>query len=273
MIHPTAKISKGAYVSENASIGKGVIIEDGAYIGENVEVGEETYVGKGAILEKNTKVGKRNRIYHYAVIGTPPQHLEYKGEETFVEIGDDNIIREFATIHRGTPQGGGITKIGSKNFIMAYAHIAHDCNVGSECVITSYTALAGHTEVGDRTVFGGLAGTHQFVRVGKLVMVGAGSFPAKDIPPFMLVAGVEARIVGLNIVGLKRAKIPQEDIEKLKEALKIYIDTSLKISDVIDRIKEIDNKSTVIEEFVRFLSSESKRGFLRKHEKDTLSGR
>jgi UDP-N-acetylglucosamine acyltransferase len=258
-IHSTAKIGKNVFISETA------------FIGENVEIGDETYIGEGVIIEKNTKIGKRNKIYHYAVIGTPPQHLQYKDEETFVEIGDENVIREFATIHRGTKEGGGITKIGSKNFIMAYAHIAHDCKVGSECVITSLVALAGHTEVGDRVVFGGYSGSHQFVRVGKLVMVGAASFLNQDVPPFVLVVGVDPRIAGLNLVGLKRAGVSSDEIGKLKKALKIYLDVSLKIDEVIKEIMKIDSNSPFLLDLCNFLASPTKRGFLRKYEKTELS--
>jgi UDP-N-acetylglucosamine acyltransferase len=258
-VHPSAKIGKNVFISETA------------FIGENVEIGDETYIGEGAIIEKNTKIGKRNKIYHYAVIGTPPQHLQYKDEETFVEIGDENVIREFATVHRGTKDGGGITQIGSRNFIMAYAHVAHDCKIGSDCVITSFAALAGHTEVGDKVVFGGYSGSHQFVRVGKLVMVGAASFLNQDVPPFVLAVGVEPRIAGLNLVGLRRAGVPSDEIEKLKKALKIYLDVSLKIDEVIKEIMKIDSNSAILSDFCNFLKGPTKKGFLRKYEKTELS--
>ena len=260
-IHPSAKISESAQ------------IHDDVFIGENVEIGDETFVGKGVVIEKNTKIGRRNKIYPYVVIGTPPQHIDYKDEETFVHIGDENIIREFATIHRGTVQGGRITRIGSRNYIMAYSHVAHDCVVGSECVLTSFVALAGHTEVGDKTVFGGYSGTHQFVKVGKLVMVGAASFPAKNVPPFLLVAGVETRIVGLNLIGLKRAGVPSSEMEKLKECLRIYLDTSLKIEKAEQKIRDVDLNSPYVREFADFIRENlnSKRGFLRKSEKDERS--
>ncbi len=254
-IHPTAKISKN------------VIIEDDAFIGENVEIGEETIIGKGCYIDKNTKIGKRNKIFPYAVIGTPPQHIAYKDEETYTEIGDENIIREFTTIHRGTIQGGGITKIGSRNYLMAYSHVGHDSIIKSDCIITSFSALAGHTVVDDKVVFGGFSGTHQFVRVGKLAMIGAGSFPTKDVPPFVLITGVDARIAGLNIVGLRRAGIPSHEIEKLKKALKIYLDISLKIEEVEQEIKKIDSNSDLIKYFCDFIRTPSKRGLIRKSKK------
>ncbi|MCS7214264.1 MAG: acyl-ACP--UDP-N-acetylglucosamine O-acyltransferase [Candidatus Calescibacterium sp.] len=261
-IHPTARISDSAF------------IEDNVYIGENSEIGEETYIGYGAYIGPNVKIGMKNKIYPYAVVGTPPQHLDHKeSDTTYVEIGDENIIREFATIHSGTVVGGGVTRIGNKNYIMAYAHVGHDSKVGNGCVLTSFCALAGHSEVGDRTVFGGFSGTHQFVRVGKFVMIGAASFPAKDVPPFVLVAGVEARIAGLNLVGLRRAGVPSSEIEKLKEAFRIYVASDEKIEQVAEIIKQIDPSSQYICEFYEFLVSKSKRGFLKKHLKDEMSVR
>lgn len=260
-IHPSAKLADS------------VILEDNVYIGENVEIGEETYIGYGVFIAPNVKIGRRNKIYPYAVIGTPPQHIAHREQDiTYVEIGDGNIIREFATIHSGTVAGGGLTRIGDGNYIMAYAHVGHDCKIGNQCVLTSFSALAGHTEVEDRVVFGGFSGTHQFVHVGRLVMVGAGSFISKDVPPFILVAGLDARIVGLNLVGLKRASVPSYEIENLKKALKIYI-SSQKIEEAIEDIKQIDTSSHYIQEFCAFLTRQSKRGFLKKHTKDEESVR
>lgn len=259
LVHPSAIISSSA------------IIEENVYVGEGTEIGDDTFIGYGAYIGPNVKIGKRNKIYPYAVIGTPPQHLEHKeGDLTYVKIGDGNIIREFATIHSGSKVGGGITQIGNNNYIMAYAHVAHDCKVGNNCILTSFSALAGHTEVGDRVVFGGFSGTHQFVRVGKLVMIGAGSFPTKDIPPFVLAAGVETRIVGLNIVGLKRAGVPSHEIENLKKALKIFI-SSTKTEEAVEEIRKMDQSSSYIQEFCSFISMKSKRGILKKFEKDALS--
>lgn len=260
-------------INPSANVSDSAVIEENVYICEGSEIGDETYVGYGAYIGPNVKIGRRNKIYPYAVIGTPPQHLEHReGDITYVRIGDGNTIREFATIHSGSVVGGGITEIGNNNYIMAYAHVGHDCKVGNNCVLTSFSALAGHTNVGDRVVFGGFSGTHQFVRVGKLVMIGAGSFPAKDIPPFLLVAGVEARIVGLNIVGLKRAGVPSSEIEKLKEALKIFI-SSAKTEEAIEEIRKIDPSSLYLQEFYNFISVKSKRGIMKKFEKDAMSGR
>ncbi len=246
-------------------------ISKSSVISDKAEIGEETFIGEGVIIEGKVKIGKKNKIYHYAVIGTPPQHIAYKDEETSVEIGDENIIREFVTIHRGTKEGRGITKIGSKNYIMAYAHIAHDCEIGEGCVLTSFSALAGHTKVGNRVVFGGYSGSHQFVRVGDMVMVGATTFLTQDVPPFLLVVGIEPRIAGINLVGLKRAGVESDEIQKIKEALKIYLDTRLKIEEVKKEILKIDSRSPYIIKFAEFLDGESKRGFLRKFEKDELS--
>ena len=261
------QIAKGAFVHPSAELDDDVIVQPYAYIGPKVKIGAGTVVGFGAVIERNTEIGKNNVISPYVIIGTPPQHVGYRGEETFVRIGDGNIIREFVTIHRGTVQGGGATTIGSENYIMAYCHIAHDCRVGSRCVLTSFSALAGHTEVHDGAIFGGFSGTHQYVRVGKLAMVAAATFVSRDVPPFVLVKGAqEPKPVGLNLVGLRRQGASEEDIKLLKKAYLILYSDKL-LAEAIDELAKLaeESKSEYLDEFVQFVKSSqtSKRQLLR----------
>ncbi len=234
MIHPTAIVDSTAEIGENVKIGPFSVI------GENVRIGKETVIGSHVVVGKNTTIGERNRIYHHAVVGEDPQDLKYRGEETFCEIGDENVIREFVTIHRGTGEGSGKTVIGNGNLLMAYCHVAHDCIIGNGIVMANAATLAGHVEVHDNVVIGGLTGVHQFVRIGAHAIVGALSAVAKDIPPF--VTAVVTRegkraLYGLNLIGLKRRGFTKEKIRILQEAYKLVQDTSIKVSDLVDRLK------------------------------------
>jgi len=177
-IHKTAIISKEAKISENVEIGPYCIIGDG------VEIGEGTVLESFVQIEKLTRIGKKNKIYGPSHIGFPPQDISYKGEETFLEIGDENIIREYSTIHRGTKKGGGITRIGNKNFLMAYSHIAHDCQVGNNIIFANCGTLAGHVEVGDFSTIGAFSAIHQFCKVGKYAFLGGFTVATQDVLPF-----------------------------------------------------------------------------------------
>lgn len=258
-IHPTC------FIHPTASLGKNVYLGQGSFVGENVVIGDNNWFGCGVVLEKNVKIGNNNKIYHYAVIGSPPQHLSYKDEPTSVEIGDDNTIREFVTIHRGTTIGNGVTKIGSKNYFMAYTHIGHDCIVGSSVVITSFSGISGHTEIGDFVTIGGMSGTHQFVRIGEYAMIGGGSGVGRDVPPYTLAAGSVARLFGLNIIGLRRAGISSQDINHLKEIYKIVFRSGLLLKDSIAEAERRSYNSKYIKSFLNFIkeSLSSKRGLLR----------
>jgi UDP-N-acetylglucosamine acyltransferase len=221
-----ANIHPAAFVDKQAELDEDVVVSAFAYIGPKVYIGKGTIIKPHAYIEENTKIGKNNIIGPYAVIGTPPQHLEYKGEETWVEIGDGNIIREFATIHRGTAKDQGLTRIGNNCMLMSYVHIAHDCFVEDNVILANGATLGGHVRVGKRVVMGGFSAVHQFCRIGAYAFIGAMSGVDKDVPPFVKVFGIPAKIQGLNLIGLRRAGFTKEDIRKLSQALGIFLDGS-----------------------------------------------
>jgi len=257
-IHPTAFVDKQAELDED------VVVSAFAYIGPKVYIGKGTIIKPHAYIEENTKIGKNNIIGPYAVIGTPPQHLEYKGEETWVEIGDGNIIREFATIHRGTAKDQGLTRIGNNCMLMSYVHVAHDCFVEDNVILANGATLGGHVRVGKRVVMGGFSAVHQFCRIGAYAFIGAMSGVDKDVPPFVKVFGIPAKIQGLNLVGLRRAGFTKEDIRKLSQALGIFLDGPATLKEVIVELKDVFGDDPVIAELITFLENPSRQGIMRR---------
>ena len=219
-IHSTALVSKDAHISPGASIGPYTVVEG------NVTIGEGTIVGAHCVIKGNTTIGKKCEIFTGAVIGDKPQDLKFKGEKSFLEIGDSNIIREYTTINPGTGDGGK-TIIGSRNLVMAYAHIAHDCIVGSNCIIANNGTLAGHVVFEDHAMISGLVAVHQFVRVGRMSITGGCSKVVQDIPPYSTCDGHPARVYGLNMVGLRRNGIPAETVKALKNAYREIFNSGL----------------------------------------------
>jgi len=211
MIHPTAQIDA------SARLGK---VEVGAFsvIGPNVEIGDGTTIGPHAVIQGPTRIGRDNRIFQFASVGAEPQDKKFAGEHSELVIGDRNTIREFVTINRGTGEGGGYTRIGDDNWIMAYAHIAHDCHVGNQTIFSNNATLAGHVEVGDYAILSGFAGVHQFCRVGEHAFVGMGCLINGDVPPFVIVANEYGRPRGINAEGLKRRGFSAERIAAIKRA-------------------------------------------------------
>ena len=197
-IHPAAIVDPGARIDATASVGPGAVI------GPHVEIGAQTQIGAHCVIEGHTRIGARNRIFQFASIGAPPQDMKYGGEPTRLEIGDDNTIREFVTINTGTVQDIGVTRVGSHNWIMAYVHIAHDCQLGSHIILANAVQLAGHVHLGDWVFLGGLSGVHQFVRVGAHAMTAFQTRLAQDVPPFVTAGGNPAEAQGINIEGLRR---------------------------------------------------------------------
>jgi len=252
-------IHKTAIVHKKAKIGKGVSIGPYTIVGENVEIGDGCQFGPSCFIDGWTKIGKDCKILAQAAIGTPPQYLEYKGEKTKVIIGENNIIREFVTINRGTKEGGGITRIGNNNFIMAYVHIAHDCRVGNGVTLANVATLAGHVTVEDYAVIGGIIPIHQFVRIGTHAMVGGGSRVPKDVVPYTLSAGNPLRVSGINTVGLKRHGFSGREISILKEAFRLIFRSKLNLSQAIERIEKELEKTDSIKHLLEFLKM-SKRG-------------
>ena len=259
-----AKIHPTAFVDKQAELDEAVVVSAFAYIGPKVYIGKGTIIKPHTYIEENTKIGKNNIIGPYAVIGTPPQHLEYKGEETWVEIGDGNIIREFATIHRGTAKDQGLTRIGNNCMLMSYVHIAHDCFVEDNVIMANGATLGGHVRVGKRVVMGGFSAVHQFCRIGAYAFIGAMSGVDKDVPPFVKVFGIPAKIQGLNLVGLRRAGFTKEDIRKLSQALGIFLDGPATLKEVIVELKDVFGDDPVIAELITFLENPSRQGIMRR---------
>jgi len=259
-----ANIHPAAFVDKQAELDEDVVVSAFAYIGPKVYIGKGTIIKPHTYIEENTKIGKNNIIGPYAVIGTPPQHLEYKGEETWVEIGDGNIIREFATIHRGTAKDQGLTRIGNNCMLMSYVHIAHDCVVEDNVIMANGATLGGHVRVGKRVVMGGFSAVHQFCRIGAYAFIGAMSGVDKDVPPFVKVFGIPAKIQGLNLVGLRRAGFTKEDIRKLSQALGIFLDGPATLKEVIVELKDVFGDDPVIAELITFLENPSRQGIMRR---------
>jgi UDP-N-acetylglucosamine acyltransferase len=259
-----AKIHPTAFVDKQAELDEDVVVSAFAYIGPKVYIGKGTIIKPHTYIEENTKIGKNNVIGPYTVIGTPPQHLEYKGEETWVEIGDGNIIREFATIHRGTVKDQGLTRIGNNCMLMSYVHIAHDCFVEDNVIMANGATLGGHVRVGKRVVMGGFSAVHQFCRIGAYAFIGAMSGVDKDVPPFVKVFGIPAKIQGLNLVGLRRAGFTKEDIRKLSQALGIFLDGPATLKEVIIELKDVFGDDPLIAELITFLENPSRQGIMRR---------
>ncbi len=255
-------ISPHAIVEEGASIGKDVSVGHFSIIGKNVKIADGTRIGPHVTLTGHTSIGKNNRIFQYASVGEVPQSTSYHDELTELVIGDNNVIREFCTLHVGTKEGGGKTRIGNDNFLMAYVHIAHDCILGDKIIFANGSSLAGHVTVGDHVIFGGFTLIHQFCRIGAHVMTGIGAVSFKDIPPFLKVAGNTARPYGINVTGLQRRGFTEEDISALKIAYRKLYRSKLSFQDAIDDINKLALDNSNVKAFVNFLS-ESKRGVVR----------
>ena len=255
-IHPTA------IVDPKAELGVGVEIGPYAIVGPDVQIGDGTKIGPHAIVEGFVQMGKNNHVYSGAIVGCRPQDLKYRGEKTYLIIGDNNQIREYATISPGTEGGGGETRIGNNNLIMTSCHVAHDCIVGNNVVISHGTAIAGHVIIEDQVVLGGLVGIHQYTKVGRKAMVGAHSKLVKDVPPFMLVEGSPATVHGINIVGLRRNGITPEVRLQLKRAFKILYRSNLNVTQAIEVMEQELEAGPEIEHLIRFIRS-AERGICR----------
>ncbi|MCG8533383.1 MAG: acyl-ACP--UDP-N-acetylglucosamine O-acyltransferase [Desulfovibrionales bacterium] len=254
-IHPSA------FVSPQAEVGEGVVVGPCAVIEEHVVIGDGTKIDAFASVKKFTRVGKNNHIHSYAAVGGVPQDLKFHGEESYLEIGDNNSIREFATLHRGTEDGGYKTVIGSNNLLMAYTHVAHDCILGDGIIMSNNATLAGHVQVADNAIIAGLSAVHQFVRIGKHAFVGGMTGISQDLPPYMLALGNRAGVHGPNLVGLRRVKASREAIRALKNAFKLIWHSSTPRKEGLEQLEyEFGNFPEVIE-FVEFVR-QSDRGIL-----------
>ncbi len=255
-IHPSA------VVSPDAELGQGVKIGPFSVIGRHVAIGRDTVVGAHVVIEVNTRIGDRNQIYPYVSIGSPPQDIGYKGEDTRVVIGDDNIIREYATINRATTKQDRVTIVGNRNYMMAYSHVAHDCILGDNIIMANAATLGGHTVVGDHTNLGGLMASHQFVRIGAYAFVGGKTGLPKDIPPFMIAAGSRAKLYGPNLIGLRRHGFSKEVMEGLKKAYRIIWRESKRFDEGIARARKEVEAFPELDMLLDFFNG-SKRGITR----------
>ena len=219
-------------------------------------------VGPYAVIEGDTTIGARNRIFQFASVGAEPQDLKYAGEASRLEIGDENLIREFTTLHIGTAGGGAVTRIGNRNLFMAYSHVAHDCQIGSGCVLANSAALAGHVEVGDHVILGGLSAVHQFTRIGRHAFIAGGAMVGLDVPPYCTAQGDRAELVGLNTVGLTRHGFTDEQVARVKDAYRILFRSKLGLNEALSKVKAEHGGHAEIDQLVAFLEG-SKRGVTR----------
>ncbi|HEM46601.1 MAG TPA: acyl-ACP--UDP-N-acetylglucosamine O-acyltransferase [Alphaproteobacteria bacterium] len=255
-VHPTAVVDAGAVLAADAVVGPH------ACVGPDVELGEGVELGPHVVVTGHTRIGARTRVFPYACLGGEPQHLEYAGEPTRLEIGRDNVIREHVSIHVGTVRGGGCTRIGDANLLMNGSHVGHDCVVGSHVVVASQSGLAGHVVIEDHAVLGAYTGVHQHARIGESAMTAAGSMVSLDVPPFSLVAGDRARMVGLNTVGLERRGFPAETRGAIRRAHRIVFRSGHTLTDALARAEAELGGIAEIERFLAFLRK-SERGFCR----------
>ena len=228
-IHKTAIVSQKAEIADNVCVGPFCVI------GEGVNIKKGSKLISNVIIEGNTEIGEHCTIYPFATIGLPPQDLKYKNEKTGVKIGKHNIIREYASIHRASVAGDGLTEIGDANFLMAYVHVAHDCKIGSSIAMANAATLAGHVVVEDFAFIGGVVAIHQFTRIGAYSMVGGFSGIGQDIPPYTMASGSRAKLYGLNVIGLKRHGFTDEAINNLKKAYKILFREKRTLKDALKR--------------------------------------
>jgi len=255
-VHATAVVEPGAVLADD------VVVGPYAVIGPEVELCEAVVVDAHASVFGRTRVGPRTRVFPYACIGGEPQDRAFEGESTSLEIGSDNVIREHATIHVGTPQGGACTRIGDDNLIMNGAHIGHDSQVGSHIIIASFCGLAGHVSVGDHAVLGAYTGVHQFSRVGESVMAASNAKLSQDAPPFAMVAGDRARLVGLNSIGLKRRGFSRETVRTLKHAFHVVFHSRLPLQDALAKVRAELGDSPEVARLLQF-REKSERGVCR----------
>lgn len=258
MIHSTAIIHPGARIAEGVEIGPYAVI------GENVSIGKGTKVGPHAVIDGWTEIGENNTIFHMASVGAIPQDLKYRGEKTWLKIGNGNTIREFASLHLGTVTGDGETTVGDNNLFMAYSHVAHDCHIGNNVIMANSATLAGHVVVEDYAILGGLSAVLQFMRIGAHVMVGGMTSVPLDVPPYTIVTGdrSESRLRGLNLVGLKRRGFSDETISSLKKAYKLLSMSGLKLAEAIEKMKTEVPKCPEVDHFIEFIET-AKRGVTR----------
>jgi UDP-N-acetylglucosamine acyltransferase len=255
-IHPTAIIADGARIAADVEVGPYSIV------GPQVTIGAGSWVGAHVVLDGNLRIGRANRIFHFASLGAPPQDKKYAGEDTTVEIGDGNTIREYVTINRGTAQDVGATRLGDDNWLMAYVHVAHDCQIGSHTVFANCTQLAGHVVIEDWVILGGFTGVHQHVRVGAHSFTGIGTHLTQDLPPYVTAAGEEGKPFGLNANGLKRRGFGAEAMNAIKRAYRTLYRSGLSLAEAKSELEKQAAASPEVRRFLDFINR-SERGIIR----------
>jgi UDP-N-acetylglucosamine acyltransferase len=256
VIHSTAIIDGSARVAPDVEVGPYAVI------GADVEIGAGTWIGAHTVIHGPTRIGRGNRIYQFSSLGEIPQDMKYRGERTSLEIGDNNTIREFCTLNRGTIQDTGVTRVGNDNWIMAYVHLAHDCQVGNHTVFANNAQLAGHVHVGDHAILGGFTAVHQYVRIGEHAMTAIGTIVLQDVPPFVTAAGNTAKPYGINSEGLKRRGFTPESIAQIKRAYKSLYRAGLSLEDARREIAVQVDQCPELRLLVDFLQ-QSRRAIIR----------
>lgn len=250
MIHPSAKLATG------------VSVGPGSVIGADVEIGEGTWIGPHVVIQGPTVIGKNNKIFQFASVGDEPQDITYKGEPTRLEVGDNNVIREYCMISRGTVKGGGVTCIGDHNYLMAYSHIGHDCIIGNNIIMINYSALSGHVFIHDYATIGAYAAVHQFCHIGAYAFITRATYVAKDVLPYVMIAGNTASACGLNTVGLRRRGFSATAIDHLRRAYKIIFRKGLTVQQAIAELEIMQNDCPEVIPMIDALN-QSARGIVR----------
>ena len=256
MIHPQAIVDPSAKIADDVSIGPFSVI------GANVEIASGTTVASHVVINGPTKIGKDNRIFQFASVGEKPQDLKFNDEPTELIVGDRNTIREYVTLHRGTPTGGNVTRIGNDNLFMVSSHVAHDCIVGNNVILANATAIAGHVIVEDHAILGGYTTVHQFTRIGAHAFTGFSTAIDRDVLPFFTVAGNRARAIGINKEGLKRRGFSAESIRAIQEAFKVLIKSRCSHKDALQKAEELAQQDDHVRKIMDFLNA-SERGWIR----------
>ncbi len=249
MIHKTAVIDPSAKIDSHVTIGPYSVI------GPDVEIGEGTWIGPHVVIQGPTRIGRENRIFQFSSIGEMPQDLKFKGEKTYLEMGDRNVIREFCTINRGTAQDKSVTRIGNDNLFMAYVHVAHDCEIGNHTIFSNNASLAGHAVIENYVTLGAFSGVFQRCRVGAYSFIATNSVVIKDVPPYVKVSGYYAKPFGLNTVGLQRRGFVEETISHLRRAYKIIYRNGLTVAKAVEELQKMEGPE--IQQLIQFIEASS----------------
>ena len=255
-------IDSRAIIDPSARLADDVIVGPWSVIGPNVEIGAGSEIGSHVVIKRNTRLGSENRIYQFASVGEDPADKKFEGEDTWLEIGDRNIIREGSTLHRGTGSGGGYTRVGNDNLFMAYAHVAHDSIVGNHTVFANNAGVSGHVEVGDWVVLGGFAGVNQFLRIGAHAMVGGMTHVTHDVPACLIASGNPAAVRSINVIGLERRGHDKAAVMELRKAFKVVYRRGLKTDEALQELYSWPQENELLRQFIASIEASS-RGILR----------